>query len=122
MKNRRLIVLGIKYIPVIAAMTYALHTGLLLMGVDLYYAEALVHLLVNLLLWHLSKEFGFCILHKHLIAYVILVDMCIVVQRLNLWGSFLVPARIIVFVIGVALGIWVLLKRNGLKDCDNKNE
>lgn len=121
--NRRALVWAMKYIPVIGTIVYTLHVGLLLLGYDLHLAEYLVGFSVDvtILLFLLSNEFDFCLLHKCLIGYVTLVDVCILLRRCGLFDKCLYPLRVIVFIMGLALIAWLICKfkafnRHGLKD------
>jgi len=116
-ERRKALVWAMKYIPVIGTIVYTIHAGLLLMGQNMLLAEFLVIVLnVSVLVWMLSTEFHFCLLHKCLIGYVTLFNVCILLQRLDLFGAFLVPARWIMFVLGIILMIWLFIRFKNFKE------
>lgn len=95
----KLIVYGIKYIPAICTFLLSLHVFLLLM--DVY--EPITVGLSAVLLILLSFRFGFCKLHKAMIAYIGIMTLCICIQKFDGFGLLLRGARIIMLVIGSVL-------------------
>lgn len=81
------------------------HVGLLILGHNYYLAEMLAGASVvnSAMMFALSTRFHFCMLHRLLIAYPLVVEACIVLQRFDLFGRFVGLARWIVFLVGATL-------------------
>ena len=102
-----------KYLPVIGTVIMTVHCGLLLHGISLRAVEFLVSFPMSsmLMFFLLSKQFHFCILHKCLIGYVSVMEICIFLQYRNVWGPLLIPARWTMFIIGCMLIVCCVAKR-----------
>ena len=59
-----------------------------------------------------SKAFGMCWMHRAMIGYCELVSVCIYLQQMNFWESWLVTARTAVFVLGCILFVYFLININ----------
>lgn len=102
--GNRLIVCGIKYIPVICTVLLTLHIALLLHGYYEVITVGVSAFLIVLLLILLSIRFKFCALHKAMIVYMVLNTICICVKRMEGFDAdFLFCLRIAMFAFGVAL-------------------
>lgn len=101
--ENKLIVYGIKYIPAICTFLLSLHVFLLLMDVYEPITVGLSAVLLIVLLILLSFRFGFCKLHKAMIAYIGIMTLCICIQKFDGFGLLLRGARIIMLVIGSVL-------------------
>lgn len=117
LKSNRLIVYGIKYLPLVCTVLMTVHIGLLLFGVYEPITVSLTCLLMALLLVLLSVKFGFCILHKLMLLYMSVAFVCICLQNLDMFGCMLKFARIIMFIAGVVLIIFALKKKE-TDECD----
>ena len=53
----------------------------------------------------LSKQLGFCSLHRHFIAYTSIVSYCIKFQNSIGFGNFLIPMRWVMLIVGIILFI-----------------
>ena len=53
----------------------------------------------------LSKQLGFCSLHRHFIAYTSIVSYCIKFQNSISFGNFLIPMRWVMLIVGIILFI-----------------
>lgn len=116
--SNRLVVLGIKYIPVCATILLTLHVGLLLLGVFDPVTIVLSALLLSVLMLLLSIRFGFCALHKATVVYMILMTLCIGLQKLNVFGCTLIFFRIAMLIFGAVL--IALLVNKLVRESDGK--
>lgn len=75
----RKLILTLKYLPIIGALSMLWHVGLLLLGET----PMLMHFLFGysliggMLLWVASDVLRFCIAHKMLNSYVVITELCI---------------------------------------------
>lgn len=73
------LILMLKYLPIIGALSMLWHVGLLLMG----YTPIVMHFLFGysiiggVLLWVASDVLGFCAAHKMLNCFVVITELCI---------------------------------------------
>lgn len=109
-RGNNLIVKGIKYIPMICTFLLSLHVFLLLMDVYEPITVGISAVLMVILLILLSIRFGFCKLHKAMIAYVGVMTLCICIQKYDGFGILLRAVRIVMLVIGVVLLVLSALK------------
>ena len=109
-RGNNLIVKGIKYIPMICTFLLSLHVFLLLMDVYEPVTVGISAVLMVILLILLSIRFGFCKLHKAMIAYMGVMTLCICIQKYDGFGILLRAVRIVMLVIGVVLLVLSALK------------
>lgn len=114
LEGNKLIVLGIKYIPLICTALATLHVSLLLLDIYEPYSIGLAVLLMLVLLILLSIRFNFCRLHKAMIVYMALMVLCICIQNVNGFGRLLNVFRILMLVIGSGL-----IALSAFKKCDD---
>lgn len=92
-----------------------LHSGLLIFNYDLIIIHILSCFYALWLGLSLSKLFGLCFTHKLSIVFVFLMLMCIVLNRFNIFGNYLLLARILMFLFGlfcIGLLIYCFFKTN----------
>lgn len=118
MNGNRLVVLGIKYIPVICTILLTLHVAMLLMGVYEPFTAGVSVFLILVLLVLLSFRFGFCKLHKAMIIYMVAMTVCVCIQKCDGFGRLLTLFRMIMFGIGCVLVALSFLKGCGNGDCE----
>jgi len=108
---KKLSVVALKYAPMVASLVMCLHVGLLLVGIDTETADYTFSLplfpWLVCMLW--SKAFGFCTMHRHCITYVMAITYCIKYQEDYGFGGMLTMARLIAFVLGIAIIVTFLL-------------
>ena len=111
LNSTRATVWCMKYLPFIGTILLTTHCGLLLCGINLKSLEFFVGFPMSsmLMFFLLSRQFHFCILHKHLIGYVSAMEICMFLQKYDAWGCVLKPARWIMMSIGIVLIIWSLV-------------
>ena len=109
-QGNKLIVKGIKYIPIICTFLLSLHIFLLLMDVYEPITVGISAVLMVVLLILLSFRFGFCKLHKAMIIYMGVMTLCICIQEYEGFGLLVRAVRIIMLVIGVVLLVLSALK------------
>lgn len=109
--SNRLIVLGIKYIPLLCTVLLVLREGLQLLGYYEPITAALAVILNVVLLILLSVRFSFCNLHKAMIIYMALMTLCICVQKYDVFGKALDIVRLSLFAIGVGLISLAIFKK-----------
>lgn len=99
----KLVLFCIKYIPVIMFLIMFIHTGLLLMGINLGIADTIVGcaIIPSLLILSISKLLKFCWLHKSLTIYSLIVDLCVNWEKYIGFGDVVYPLRMLIFGIGV---------------------
>lgn len=112
--------LAIKYIPIIMFIIMWVHVGLLLIGYKGACADILVGsaIIPSLLILAMSDLFCFCLLHKALTMYSLVVDLCISFERLIGFKHLLCPCRIFIFICGISLFIFLIFK---FRDFKNRN-
>ena len=108
--GNKLLVKGIKYIPIICTFLLSLHVFLLLMDVYEPISVGISAVLMVVLLILLSIRFGFCKLHKAMIIYMGVMTLCICIQEYEGFGLLLRAVRIVMLVIGVVLLVLSTLK------------
>lgn len=108
-KSQRISIMLIKYAPVISTLCMTVHIALLLLGYKSP-AEAIVGttLLPSIVLLTASHAFRFCALHKILICYTFVVDLCCKYERIIGFGDLLTPMRVVMLLIGLRLLFAVL--------------
>lgn len=124
-RNRRMCIFALKYIPVITSFTMMMHVALLLFGIDYSYAEFItgVSFMPAVILLLMPMAFRFCWLHKSFIVYTLLVDSCIEYQRCFGFGRYVNAYRLIVFIAGVTLFVYLIInfKKYNSSCYDKKN-
>lgn len=121
----KLALLSIKYIPVVMFLIMWIHTGLLILGINLGVADTIAGCAVipSILILSISRMLHFCYIHKLLTVYSLLIDLCINWNRYVGFGILLSPIRVFFFTIGTLLLIKLLLNfRKYTKNCVNINE
>lgn len=114
--TNRLIVLGIKYIPVACTILLTLHTLLLILGCNEPITVTLSVALLVLLLVLLSFRFHFCKFHKAMIIYMAVMTLCICLQKYGAFGNILLVARVLMLCVGLVLVVYGVIKIKG-DDC-----
>ena len=120
MKNHKIAMYCLKYIPVIMFLSMWGYTILAVMGVDLVITDIVVgcSILPSILIFALSDVFYFCWIHKCLTGYSLLVDILININKYIGLGVLLLPLKTTFAIIGlglfIALIIKVRLKKNGV--------
>lgn len=114
--------LCIKYIPVLMFLVMWIHTGLLCLNVNIPIADTIAGSAIfpSILILSVSKMLRFCWLHKSLTIYSLVVDLCINYQRYIGFSSLLFFHRLMYFIIGSVLFIWLVCNFcNYIKNCVN---
>lgn len=111
------IIHGIKYIPVLCCILLTAHTAFLLAGIYEIFTVGLSAFLLLVLLILLSIKFDFCALHKAMIIYAALSDVCICLKLLGVWGDALFACRVIMFCLGLLLVVLALVKMKNDECC-----
>lgn len=114
MRPKRIIDMSIwftKYIPVVSAFVMLAHVGLLCIGVRGAWAENALIMLFASILYVNDRAFGFCLIHRLLGCYGVLVWWCMQFQKLVGFGKFLDIAHYIVALLGVVLFIILIAHR-----------
>ena len=114
--GNKIIIYGIKYIPIACTILLTIHMALLLLGLNESITVGAAAILILCLLVLLSFKFNFCLLHKIMIAYIALSTTFICIWRMG--GEFLMNTilRIIALIVGVAL-ITMSVKKIKGDDC-----
>lgn len=106
MQRKSLVNLSIwftKYVPVVAAFVMLAHVLLLCIGVRGAWAENALIMLFASILYVNDRAFGFCLIHRLLGCYGVLVWWCINFERYIGFGKLLNAAHYIVAIIGIVL-------------------
>lgn len=120
MKNHRIAMLCLKYIPIIMFLLMWIYTIFAVAGWSLIFADSIVgcSILPSILIFALSDVFHFCWVHKSLTAYSLIVDILINANRYIGLGPHVVPIKIALAILGFVLFVALLiknkLKRNGI--------
>lgn len=109
-RRYRLCVILLKYIPIICALLMFLHIITLMLGFKLIISEVVVLSLVTTMVLIWSHTFKFCITHKLLSLYTLIVLWCCYYQRTIGFGDYLMLFRIICLFIGILLIIKLGIK------------
>ena len=104
--------LCLKYIPVIMFLAMWSYTLFAVCGLELMFADTIVgcSLLPSVLIFALSDVFNFCLVHKFLTGYSLLVDVLINSIRYIGLGSWLFPLKLTMAIVGFILFIALLIK------------
>lgn len=112
MKNHRVAMLSLKYIPVLMFLSMWGYTIFALLGLDLIVADTIVgcSILPSILIFALSDVFHFCWVHKSLTGYSLLVDLLINANKYIGLGAATLPLKFVMAVIGTFLFIVLIIK------------
>lgn len=104
-RSKKAALLAIKYMPIIGALVMIVHSGFLLIGIDLNLADnvATMQALPAFTLLLVSHAFGFCWVHKAFTIYDLLVSLCIDYNRDIGFTYALVEHRLFAFTTGIIL-------------------
>lgn len=112
---KRYAIIAIRYLPIVMCCFMTLHVGLLLTGNRLMSAELMNTFVgystvstIQLLLS--SYALKFCRLHRLFILYNEIVSDCIGLQQKGLFTPILTEMRLIVFLVGLILIIFLIKK------------
>lgn len=120
--NHRLLARAMMDMPAIGCWALTVHVGLLLLGVNLPVAEFVVVVAFDALLYILSREFRLCLLHRCLVFYIAAMFTCMFLQKLDVFGNSLNYFRWGMFVTGVVLSLWAIIKNPRNRECCNGEE
>ena len=111
--------LALKYIPLCMFISMWVHTVLLNFGINLPFAESIMGcaLFPCILILSLSGIFKFCLIHKSMTIYSLVVDIFINFERYIGFGFLLKPLRMITSIIGIVIFLFLIVK---YKDFENK--
>ena len=107
--------LSIKLIPVLMFLTMWIHTGLLLLNINIPIAVTVAGSAIfpSILILSISRMLKFCWLHKSLVIYSLAVDLCINYQRYIGFSPFSIfYHRLVYFAIGCIIFICLLWNLN----------
>ena len=113
LKNHKVAMYCLKYIPVIMFMLMWGYTILAIIGVDLIITDIVVgcSILPSILIFALSDVFHFCWVHKCLTGYSLLVDVLININKYIGLGILAIPLKTTFAIIGFMLFIALIFKR-----------
>lgn len=112
MKNHKIAMLCLKYIPVIMFFAMWSYTIFAVIGVEFVIADTVVgcSILPSILIFALSDVFHFCWVHKSLTGYSLLVDLLINANKYFGLGVAAYPLKITMVIIGGVLFIALLVR------------
>lgn len=89
-----------------------LYMGFAIVGAELVIADSIVgcSVLPSILIFALSDVFQFCWIHKSLTGYSLLCDLIINLNRYIGLGSWAIPIKTVMFIIGGILFIATIIK------------
>lgn len=101
-------VCSIRYVPVIAFLLMLLHVTLLVLGYELPISEIGITLLGFYITYNFSRLFGFCLFHRILIYYSLIVMLCIWLRRYpegnnGIFDNYIHIVRLTLIIIGACL-------------------
>lgn len=108
-------VLFIKYVPIVSALVMLLYVSSLVFDKATPTNKVIVERVFTLPAvptvgtMVLSKGLGFCNLHRYFIGYTYGVTSCMAKQAAGGFGEFLVPMRLLMLLIGIALFVWLAI-------------
>lgn len=111
----RACVLFVKYMPIVSALAVLLYVSALVANkatkankifVEKTFVLPTVPTVGTIII---SKSLGFCKLHRYFIGYTYGVTNCMARQANTGFGEMLVPMRIVMLIIGVALFVWLFV-------------
>lgn len=108
-----------KHYPVLGSILMNVYVGVLIEGQHLTFVHntasnsfigmlCILFLMINFVLMFVSDILGFCWLHRAMFAYMGLVGSCISYEYFLGFGNFLFLSRIVVFLVGLCLNIYVI--------------
>lgn len=101
-----------RQLPCVLTMGCVIHIAFLLFGVTLPVFEYVAVIFFDYMMYLLSREFEFCLLHKLQILYVALIFTCIFLQKWDIFGEALNAFRWLFFILGLALLAVTAYKKN----------
>lgn len=106
-----------RYTPVAMALVNYIHAICLICGYRGFIAENLAGVGIFPATYIFINEwgYGFCWLHKALVAYSLVMFACINFQRYIGFGPALVPAHLVIFAVGSFLFGYLILNWNDYK-------
>ena len=112
MKNHRVAMLCLKYIPVIMFFSMWCYTIFAVLGLELIIADTIVgcSILPSILIFALSDVFHFCWVHKSLTGYSLLVDLLINANKYIGLGIIAIPLKFTMMILGGFLFIVLIIK------------
>ena len=112
--------LALKYIPLCMFLSMWIHTILLNFGTNLPFAESIMGcaLFPCILILSLSGIFNFCLIHKSMTIYSLVVDIFINFERYIGFCILLNPLRISTSIIGIIIFLFLVFR---YKDFENKS-
>lgn len=114
MKHNNLTILfyATMWFPILFTLGLTTHCILLFCGINSAIVKGLFYVppLGTALFYFLSRWMQFCNVHKCLIVYVFIVNICILLQHYNFFGDAVNIVRIAVFIVGSVLLILTCLK------------
>ena len=112
MKNHRVAMLCLKYIPVIMFLSMWCYTIFAVLGLELIVADTIVgcSILPSILIFALSDVFHFCWVHKSLTGYSLLVDLLINANKYIGLGIITFPLKFTMMILGGFLFIILIIK------------
>lgn len=111
-KGHKVSIIMLKYAPIIGALVMWLHVTMLLCDINFCFAEYTfgVTFFPWLVCFVWSKTFGFCEMHRAFLTYTMLVSYCVNIQEDIGFGNILFYARLTMFIIGLILMIWFIVR------------
>ena len=112
--------LALKYIPLCMFRSMWIHTILLNFSINLPFAESIMGcaLFPCILILSLSGIFKFCLIHKSMTIYSLVVDIFINFERYIGFGILLNPHRISTSIIRIIIFLFLVFR---YKDFENKS-
>ena len=109
-----------KYYPVVGSFIMWLYVGLLTFDNHLIFEHnitsdsfigmvCLLFLMINFVLIFVSDILNFCWLHRAMFVYMGIVGSCISYEYFIGVGNLLLPSRVIVFILGIILLLYMIL-------------
>ena len=104
--------IALKFIPILMAFSMLIHCILIVLGIDLMFAETIMGcaLFHSILILGLSEIFEFCYIHKALTIYSLIVDLCINIDRYIGFGILKMPILYLVIFIGLVLFTLLIIR------------
>lgn len=112
LKNHKVAMLCLKYIPIIMFLLMWSYTIFAVFGWHLIIADSIVScsILPSILIFALSDVFHFCWIHKAMTGYALCVDLFITMNRYVGLGVLLIPIKSIFVIAGAILFMLLIIK------------
>lgn len=112
MKNHKIAMICLKYIPVIMFLLMWIHMMFAISGWTLVIADSIVgcSILPSILIFALSDVFHFCWTHKCLTGYSLLSDILINIHRYTNATQIILNLKLVMVLIGAVLVLALLIK------------